>query len=184
MPLGTYNKVKQVYVEEADNELIIKETENRKIIAQHKIESGKGQLVQDTNHLRDRTKGIDTYIETVASYFSDYDKAMNYLQAIRTRLPRYTRDQLQMIVNAMKNEEQKQIDLALEECIKRGFYSATEFIDIVQYLNRQRQSNSYSNVAENDEIKPIHPWSESALQTNIQKRDIQEYLAVMEGDVR
>lgn len=104
MPLGTYNKVKQVYVEEADNELIIKETENRKIIAQHKIESGKGQLVQDTNHLRDRTKGIDTYIETVASYFSDYDKAMNYLQAIRTRLPRYTRDQLQMIVNATKNK--------------------------------------------------------------------------------
>ncbi|MFA8440091.1 IS21 family transposase [Pueribacillus sp. YX66] len=184
VPLGTYNKVKQVYVEEADNELIIKETENGKIIAQHKIESGKGQLVQDTNHLRDRTKGIDTYIETVASYFSDHDKAMNYLQAIRERLPRYTRDQLQMIVNAMKNEEQKQIDLALEECIKRGFYSATEFIDIVQYLNRQRQSNSYSNVAENDEIKPIHPWSESALQTNIQKRDVQEYLAVMEGDVR
>ncbi len=109
---------------------------------------------------------------------------MNYLQAIRARLPRYTRDQLQMIVNAMKNEEQKQIDLALEECIKRGFYSVTEFIDIVQYLNRQRQSNSYSNVAENDEIKPIHPWSESTLQTNIQKRDIQEYLAVMEGDVR
>jgi len=30
VPLGTYNKVKQVYVEEADNELIIKETENRK----------------------------------------------------------------------------------------------------------------------------------------------------------
>src|SRR5699024_1458009 len=109
---------------------------------------------------------------------------MNYLQAIRARLPRYTRDQLQMIVNAMKNEEQKQNDLALEECIKRGFYSVTEFIDIVQYLIRQRISNSYSNVAENNEIKPLNRRSESALQTNIQKRDIQEYLAVMEGDVR
>src|SRR5699024_9562871 len=32
VPLGTYNKVKQVYVEEADNELIIKKIYNRKKI--------------------------------------------------------------------------------------------------------------------------------------------------------
>ena len=70
----------------------------------------------------------------------------------------------------------------MDECVKRDFYSATEFIDIIEYLKRQRQSNSYNKKIENKDIQPIYPWSESALQTNIQKRDIQEYLSVMEGD--
>src|SRR5690625_3002908 len=126
-------------------------------------------------------KGIDTFIETVASYFSDYDQAMRYLQVIRKKYPRYIRDQLQMLVKTIKNLEQTQIDEGLDECIKRDFYSATEFIDIIEYLKRQRQSNSHNKKIKNKDIQPIYPWSESALQTNIQKRDIQEYLSVMEG---
>lgn len=184
VPTGTFNKMKQVYIEEVNHELIIRETEQRKIIAQHQIASGNGVLVQDKNHLRDRTKGIDTYIEAVASYFSDHEKAVHYLQVIRKRFPRYIRDQLQMMTKEIKGEPQKQIDAALNECIKRSLYSATEFIDVIQYLNRQRQSYSDSNDIKNKDINLIHPWSDSALQTTIQKRDIQEYLDVMESDSR
>lgn len=184
VPLGTYNKMKQVRIQQLDNQLVIQTIDDKKVIAKHKVVIGKGKLIQDSNHLRDRTKGIDTFIETVASYFSDYDQAMRYLQVIREKYPRYIRDQLQMLVKTIKSLEQAQIDEGLDECVKRDFYSATEFIDIIEYLKRQRQSNSHNKKIKNKDIQPIYPWSESALQTNIQKRDIQEYLSVMEGDSR
>jgi len=182
VPLGTFNRIKQVYLEEKDDTLIIKDEEKREVIATHKLNQGRGNLIQDTNHLRDRTKGIDTYIETVASNFSDSKMATSYLETIRKRMPRYIRDQLQIIAKAIKNEQQQLIDLALDECIKRDFYSATEFIDIIHYLNRQRQSNSYSNVSV-EEVKLLHPSSESTVHTNIHRRDVQDYIAVMEGDL-
>ena len=59
VPLGTYNKVEKVYIETTDdNHLLIRETKNGVIIAKHKIDLGKGELIQDSNHKRDRTKGI------------------------------------------------------------------------------------------------------------------------------
>src|SRR5699024_612541 len=118
--------------------LIIRETESGPIIAEHKINHGKGQLIQDTNHKRDRTKGIDAYIETVASHFSDTDKAKGYLDEIRKVRRRYIRDQLQLIMKHAKLHEQILLDTALAECISRQLYSATDFIDMVQHLNRQR----------------------------------------------
>src|SRR5699024_5103893 len=133
-------------------------------------------------YLHDLINGIDAYMKIVASYFSDNNKEMNYLQKIRERLSRYMRDQLQTIIKAIKNEKQETIDEALYECIKRGLYSGTEFIDVIQYLNRQRYVNSHVN--HQHDIKPIHTSSESSLQMNIQKRGIEEYVAVMEGGKR
>lgn len=45
--------------------------------------SSRGGLIHDRKHKRARTKGIETYIETVTSRFSDVDKAKRYLQEIR-----------------------------------------------------------------------------------------------------
>src|SRR5690625_3351666 len=103
VPLGTYNKMKQVRIQQLDNQLVIQTIDDKKVIAKHKVVIGKGKLIQDSNHLRDRTKGIDTFIETVASYFSDYDQAMRYLQVIREKYPRYIHNQLQMLVKTIKS---------------------------------------------------------------------------------
>src|SRR5699024_11455091 len=140
--------------------------------------SGKRELVQGTNHKRDRTKGINTYIDTVASIFSDKDKAIIYLNTIRKRRSRYIRDQLQVILKQLNVSDQKVIDFALEECMDKQLFSATEFIDMVQYLNRKRDVTVTKNFKKNEVIKPIHPWSDSILQTEIHKRDVQEYVSI------
>jgi len=185
VPLGTFHKMKQVYIEITDeNNLLIIEPETGEVLAKHKIESGKGELVQGTNHKRDRTKGINTYIDTVASIFSDKDKAIIYLNTIRKRRSRYIRDQLQVILKQLNVSDQKVIDFALEECMDKQLFSATEFIDMVQYLNRKRDVTVTKNFKKNEVIKPIHPWSDSILQTEIHKRDVQEYVSMLEGDVR
>lgn len=85
-----------------------------------------------------------------------------------------------MIIKAIKNEKQLTIDKALFEYIKRGLYGGTKFIDVIQYLNRQGYVNNHEN--HQHDIKPIHLSSESSFRMNIQKRGIEEYVAVMEGD--
>ena len=185
VPLGTFHKTEKVYIENTDDGfLIIRETESGPILAKHKIVHGKEELIQDTNHKRDRTKGIDAYIETVASCFSDIDKAKVYLEEIRTVRQRYIRDQLQLIMKHTKLQERALLDMALEECMKRQLFSATDFIDMVQYLNRQRLESVTDKKHRNNDIKPIKYWNESIVQTKAQTREIKEYVSVLEGDVQ
>lgn len=51
--------------------------------------------------------------------------------------------------------------------MRRQLFSATEFIDMVQYLNRQREGTVTKESQKIQDIKPIHPWSDSVLQTEI-----------------
>lgn len=185
VPLGTFNQMKTVYIEVTDDEhLIIRETKTSPILAKHKVASGKGNLIQDRKHTRDRTKGIDTYIETVSSSFSNSIKAREYLEEIRKVRPRYIRDQLQMISKQVKIHEQEVLDQALESCLKEQLISATDFIDMVQYLKRQRPVTDTDEISKKADIKPIYPWSESILQTETNKRSVDEYLTVLEGEIK
>ena len=185
LPLGTFQKTKQVYIETKDDKyLIIRESKSGPILAKHRITSGKGKLIQDTSHIRDRTKGIDTYIETVASYFSNSNKAKQFLQEIRKVRQRYIRDQLQMISKEIKKHNQELLDKALEECMKWQLFCATDFIDMVQYLNRQNVSSVNNEKRQIDDLKQFNYLSESVSQTKAQTRDIQEYVSVLEGEIQ
>src|SRR5699024_7417754 len=63
VPLGTYKKGKDVFIEVTDEDyLVIREVKEGPIIAKHKITHEKGKLIQETQHTRDRTKGIPAYI--------------------------------------------------------------------------------------------------------------------------
>lgn len=52
---------------------------------------------------------------------------------------------------------------------------------MVQYLNRQRDDTDTTEQLKH-KIKPIHPWSDSTLQIETHKRDLSNYLLVLEGD--
>lgn len=184
VPLGTYNKQKDVNISTKDGYLYIYASENGLLIAKHKISPGKGKLIQDRQHTRDRTKGIDALLETVASYFDDYELAKSYLAEIRTKYPRYVRDQFQMIIKIIKSTKQQAIiDKALTVCFQRKLFSATDFVDIVKYIERQRQvyitkSDKQCNVP----IKPLDVQNESIFYISTPQRDINEYLTVLEAD--
>src|SRR5690554_1883550 len=182
VPLGTFNKQKEVYIAVKNSELLIYKTRDGDLIAKHKISHGKGQLIQNKNHTRDRSKGIDSYIETVADYFTDFDLAKAYITEIRKVYPRYIRDQLQIILRKIKQTKQQIIDLALAECVKKKLFCATDFVDMVIYIERQRQSY-LTNQQDSDKvfIKPLEFQDESIYNTTTQQRDINEYITVLGG---
>ncbi|WP_234028456.1 hypothetical protein [Lentibacillus sp. Marseille-P4043] len=98
LSLGTFNKYENVCIKETeDKHLLVYIYQTGEIIAKHKIPEGKGQLVKDRNHSRDRTKGVDAFIDTVANQFVDTEIAYDYLDALREKYPRYIKDQLDCI---------------------------------------------------------------------------------------
>ena len=118
LPLGTFGKYETVCIKETEEkELIIYNYQTGEIIAKHNIPDGKGLLVKDRKHSRDRSKGIAAFMDTVAQQFKDQELAFEYLQIIKEKYPRYTRDQLQMILKETKANDPETLSSALKECI-------------------------------------------------------------------
>ncbi|RUU71795.1 IS21 family transposase, partial [Mesorhizobium sp. M7A.F.Ca.MR.362.00.0.0] len=63
LPLGTYRPKgnNTVYVEVKESELVIRATPQGDILARHRLGLGKGELIKNRNHGRDRSKGIEAF---------------------------------------------------------------------------------------------------------------------------
>jgi transposase len=182
LPLGTFSKYETVCVKESEDQyLLIYIPETGEVIAKHKIPDGKGQLMKDRNHTRDRTKGIDAYLDTVANQFKDKEVVNHYLNTLREKYPRYIRDQLQIILRETKQNSDDLLSAALQECVRRKLYSATDFSDIVQYLKRQRQvHDTVNDNAEN--VTPLNSLTGWIMETEAPKREVDTYTVLLEGD--
>ena len=63
----------------------------------------------------------------------------------------------------------------------RGLYSATEFSDIILYVKRQSQEDSAPVEPEKAPIKPLEAADQTILLTKPKIRDVNDYLAVLQG---
>ncbi len=179
LPLGTYNKLEVVCIKETENKVIIYTPDTGEILAKHCIPNEKVVLIKDKKHSRDRSKGVEPFLETVANKFNETEIAYQYLQKIREKNPRYIKDQLHIILRETKVSNSDVLDKALAECIKRNLFSATDFSDIVAYVKRQRQVHETTK-KEMKEIKPLNQLSEWVLETDAYKRKVDSYTKLME----
>lgn len=183
LPLGTFHKYETVSVKETeDRHLLIYVSETGEYLANHQIPDGKGQLIKDRKHTRDRSKGIDAFIDTVATRFEETEAAYDFLDKLREKYPRYIRDQLQIILRETKQSDEQLLTAALLECKKRNLYSATDFSDIILYLKRQRQVDDTRNDSA-ETSSPLNNISGWVMETEAQKRSINSYTVLLEeGD--
>lgn len=178
VPFGTYqygesNEVKLLRKEEMLS-IILK----GEIIAEHKIDHRKGELIQPSHHRRDRSKGIDTYIHSVSDHFRDSDQATGYLEEIRSSYPRYIRDHLQMIAEAIKDAEDKYLEEALVMCINEKLFSGSDFRDVLAYLQRENAEKQVAATSE-DNITSSVDKRYDHYQPTI--RDMKEYISILKG---
>jgi hypothetical protein len=114
LPLGTFNKHQTVSIKETDDRhLLIYQSDTGELLAKHQIPEGRGLLIKDRKHTRDRSKGIDAFIDTVANQFEETDVAHDYLDKLREKYPRYIRDQLQIILKETKQSNGQLLTAAL-----------------------------------------------------------------------
>ena len=77
--------------------------------------------------------------ELVASRFSSMDTANRYLAEIKSRYPRYMRDQLQCLQKVLGQSNDASLnDKTLDFCIQNQLYSATEFVQAWHVLEAQQ----------------------------------------------
>lgn len=145
VPLGTYRPRgdNTVYLEIQGEELIIRADLQGEILARHPMCHGKGELIKNTQHTRDRSKGIQAYKETIIRQFKDQERALKFVNEVAQRYPRYVRDQLQVIQNAITHFR-PQIEEALDVCLKKQLWSANDLRDIAQHLTRIKEEKDLS----------------------------------------
>ncbi|WP_010417798.1 hypothetical protein [Anaerophaga thermohalophila] len=142
VPTGTYQKgITQVILKEKVETIEISTTEGV-LICTHKKATGKGQTISNTNHRRDRSKSIKQMSEWVAGRFSSLDKANRYLAEIKSRYPRYMRDQLQFLHKVLQQSNDASLnDKTLDFCIQNQLYSANEFVQAWHVLEAQQDTH-------------------------------------------
>jgi hypothetical protein len=138
VPEGTYKgRGTNVTILAQEGKLIIKDANGRHI-ATHEICFGKGRVISNTDHKRDKSNKLDSLMLDVAILFPDNDSALMYLEKIRRNMPRYARDQFQHI---RKCVEKTDVDIAgktLRYCIDHDIISARDFEAVMdKYLNER-----------------------------------------------
>lgn len=180
VPLGTYHSMgKEVAIRVEEKKLCIIDPETGEILADHGLDAGKGNLIQDKKHRRDRSKGIEAYLKNTAAKFQDEGLAYHYLDAIRKQFPRYVRDQLQIINKQWNGHPSDVVNQALEACHKQKLYSASEFQDMIHFLTGQKQEKK--KTPNRKELQPLHTVSSSALAAKPAVRDMKDYIQILEG---
>jgi transposase len=183
VPLGTFHKYPEVQLKHnKENKLIIFVKETGEILAVHSISLDKGQLIRNTSHQRDRSKGLTELQESISSHFTDPEIAKMYIQELRRKYPRYLRDQLSIIKKCMDVSSVDVLDDSLVLCMERNLFSANDFRDVVQLLKRQRQVNmnspsavaEYQSTSADVETLPL-------LSAEAKHRPLDQYVAIMEG---
>lgn len=149
LPFGTYRgEETRVLAQEEDGSLVIK-TIDGELLAKHLIAAGRGENIVNNNHQRDRSASIEKLSEQVKSRFTDKSGSEVFVAKLRDRYPRYIRDQLTVMLNCLAKYTRQDCDKALDLCLSKGLFSATDFKSILS------QVTPIIEINEEVEIKPL-----------------------------
>lgn len=133
LPLGTYKgKETQVALQIQGEDLVIFCPGDLSEICRHVLPAGKGIKIINTDHKRDKTASVQQMLSRAAELFGNRIKALQWLEKVRNEKTRYTRDQLTIISEAVRKSDGQTVSLALDYCMEKGIYSATDFRSILE----------------------------------------------------
>jgi transposase len=183
VPLGTYQPggANEVFLTIEKDQLLIRQEAKGDLLAVHTIAEGKGVLVKNPHHARDRSLGIPAYKQTIRQSFSKEEDISLFLKELSTRYPRYIRDQLHVLWESIQRYEEV-AEEALKRCMQENLWSANAFRDVATYLSRQNGC-SPNPIEEKQEFLPLEEASEQARQEKAAVRELDEYLHILGGHV-
>lgn len=180
VPIGTYQGPQTLVSLHfpSPETLQIMVIETGELIAPHALSLGKGKLIRNRNHLRDRSQKINRLMEEVVGLFKNTD-ATRFLAGIHEAKPRYVRDQLELIRCNLTKKSQETINQALVFCLKNQLYSAVDFSDALTYFSAPSEG-AQSMSSTQATVHTLSQDAQSKLKTKPQVRDIQDYVSAME----
>lgn len=171
VPLGTYNSQPEVRLETKDGTLYI-QTVFGEPICEHRISSGRGLLIQNNSHRRDRTTTLDKVQEGLDAQL-EY-KATDFLQTVRAEKSRYARDQFRLIQSLLDQYDVSAVLDAVSFCEHSRLYSANTMKD---YLEHQATLPKPAPVTPAPKLTLI-PVDDMKYHITTQKRPLEVYAKV------
>jgi len=151
LPQGTYQgRGTQVLVRQTGQHIQVYSVDEQPICT-CELAAGKGNTVINTNHRRDTSISLRALMDQVIDRFSHAEQARTYVEAIRARMPRYTRDHMQCMLKALEAKSLAQADEALVFCLSHELYSGSEFEQILRIHPHQTPSPKHV-----DPIQLVH----------------------------
>ncbi len=152
VPLGIYKgESTRVLLKEENGDLIITSLEGEQI-TRHIIPEGRGNKVINKNHYRNTSSKIPAVIEQLTGLFDDKDSITTFISHLRSRYPRYLRDQLAVVSECVVRYGQEAADAALAQCMDKRLYSANDFKAIISACSSPKK----------DELTPVRPLNNDA----------------------
>ena len=147
LPMGTYQG-KELYVTAKVNGGIIKiYSLADKFICSHEISYEAGKTISNTSHRRDTSKSLNEMMLQAAGYFTSQELAIKYFEQIRKKLPRYTRDHLQVILRSITDVDKETADKTLAFCLKNNVINGHEWEQVLQvFILDTACTNSHDDV--------------------------------------
>jgi transposase len=174
VPLGTYRPGKKLFVTDDDDNIVLTDPETSQVAATHKIHHGRGQLIQNNNHLRDHTDKISGLQAHVLELMGDSQDARRLLDMIKRDKPRYSRDQFLLIRAVVSDYAPEVIQKAVKYCVGNELWSAVDFRAATEHFSESKVDTALattvgpSTVPASYRIKP-------------ESRNINDYVAVCGG---
>jgi len=145
VPDGTFKKPKTGVLVRQQNEYLIISNIGGVEIARHEISLLKGQQVRNNNHKRDHSKKVKELIAQATCLFTDQVKATGYLENIHKQMPRYARDQINMVVSTGKKYTKEEMDETLIYCLENNLPKAVDFEPVLLSLRKAVLDPTISN---------------------------------------
>jgi len=176
LPVGTYKgSESKVFIKEYEGSLEVYDHQQG-LLCTHPLSYDKGKVIVNTNHKRDRSETIKVLMQKVLEYFSDKEAATEYFQQIRTKLPRYIRDHLQVVLKALQSSSKASCstivtDKTLAHCMEYDLYLGYDF-EKVFWVNFHEIESQTVPVAT---IKPLRTDSQKMANQEPDKSNIDDY---------
>ena len=125
---------------------------NNTELCRHAISGKSGIKIINTDHKRDKSEALEGLIETVCTLSGDKQRMQGFISSIRTDKPRYLRDQLLIIKEALTGGEQQAVEKALTFCLEQGINSANDF----KILLKKFGKNAENEVVAASTLNPLN----------------------------
>ena len=170
LPSGTY-KGRELYVRAKVNAgLIDIYSLDDEFICSHEISHVPGKTVSNTSHRRDTSKSLNEMMQRAADYFTNQELAIKYFEQIRKKLPRYTRDHIQVILKAVTGVDKETADKTLDFCLKNNVLNGHEWEQVLQvFLHEHPDTDNH------DDVKLLDKRNLEKADQTPQISDIQDY---------
>lgn len=175
VPLGTYRPGKTLFLTEEADTIVLTDQVDSRIVATHKINPGKGQLIQNNNHLRDHSNKISGLQAYVLGLLGESTEASTMLDMIKKDKPRYIRDQFLLIKAVTGDYAPEHIQAAIKYCVDNELWSAVDFRDATEHFAKIK-----ADIPLATSVGP--PTVPAHYRIKPESRDIKDYVVVCGGD--